>query len=262
VAITRGPEAVARRLERAIQRGEFASGTRMPSERALAARWSMSRPIVREGIAMLVAKGVLSRRHGSGTYVNDAEAHMSVEVWRDLALRHDNLQADLIEFRHMLERRAAELAAVRHDASDRRRLEAAGAAVDAAWESTDRQQQLLSDAAFHHAIADATHNPVFAYLMRSLHQILLEHMRLTHAGSRLQSAITRDVQQQHRRLLQAILAGEPEAAADAASDHLDYVQVRLNHLPPRRGMTGRRETMTVAGATPRSGQKAMEKEKS
>lgn len=233
MATNRGPEAVARRLERAIQFGEFAPGTRLPSERDLAARWSISRPIIREGIAMLVAKGLLCRRHGSGSYVNDADAHRSDAAWRDLALRHDELQADLIEFRHMLERRAAELAAMRHDARDRERLAAAGAAVDAAWDGTDRQRQLLTDAAFHHAIADATHNPVFASLMRSLHRILIEHMRLTHAGSRLQSAVTREVQRQHRTLLAAILSGDPAAAAAAASDHLDYVQVRLNHLPPR-----------------------------
>lgn len=224
---------MARRLERAIQRGEFSAGQRMPSERQLAERWGVSRPVVREGIAMLVAKGVLSRRHGSGTYVNDADSHLSVEVWRDLAKRDDTLQADLIEFRHMLERRAAELAALRHDAGDRERLKATAAAVDDAWAGTDRSRQLLTDAAFHHAIADATHNPVFAYLMRSLHQLLLEHMRLTHAGTRVQSGVTKDVQQQHRRLLDAILSGDPAAAGAAASDHLDYVQVRLNHLPPR-----------------------------
>lgn len=237
---TRSPEAVARKLERAIQAGEFKAGERVPSERTLAERWTLSRPIVREGIAMLVAKGVLTRRHGSGTFVNAAAEQIGIEVWRDMVSRHDNLQADLIEFRHMLERRAAELAALRHTASDRQKLEAAAAAVDEAWADTDRSRQLLTDAAFHHAIADATHNPVFVYLMRSLHQILLEHMRLTHAGTRLRSEVTAEVQAQHRSLLKAILSGDPDAAADAASEHLDYVQVRLNHLPPRRTPNPRR----------------------
>lgn len=229
-----GTEAVARRLERAIQRGEFATGQRLPSERDLAERWQVSRSIVREGLAMLVAKGTLTRRHGSGTYVNDTDARLGVEIWRDMASRHDDLQGDLLEFRHMIERRAAELAARRYTDKDRAQLEAAGEAVDRAWSGTDRRQQLQADAAFHHVIAEATHNPVFAYLMQSLHQLLLEHMQLTHAGTNLQSAVTQEIQKQHRALLKAILSRDAAAAAAAASSHLDYVQVRLNHLPPRR----------------------------
>ncbi|HEY1077548.1 MAG TPA: FadR/GntR family transcriptional regulator [Fontimonas sp.] len=230
---TGGSEAVARRLERAIQRGDFGPGQRLPSERDLAERWQVSRAIVREGLAMLVAKGTLTRRHGSGTYVTEADSRRGVEIWRDMAMRHENLQGDLLEFRHMIERRAAELAAQRHDAHDRSQLEAAGESVERAWSGADRKEQLRADAAFHHAIAEATHNPVFAYLMQSLHQLLLEHMQLTHAGTALQSTVTREVQLQHRALLQAILARDAVAAAQAASDHLDYVQVKLNHLPPR-----------------------------
>lgn len=231
---TSGTEAIARRVERAIQRGDFSPGQRLPSERDLAERWQVSRSLIREGLAMLVAKGTLTRRHGSGTYVNEPDARLGVEIWRDMALRHDDLQGDLLEFRHMIERRAAELAAMRHNDKDRTQLEAAGAAVERAWSGTDRKEQLRTDAAFHHVIAEATHNPVFAYLMQSLHQLLLEHMQLTHAGTNLQSSVTQEVQNQHRTLLKAILSRDAAAAAAAASDHLDYVQVRLNHLPPRR----------------------------
>lgn len=230
--ILRGAEDVALQLERAIQGGKFKPGDRIPSERDLAERWRQSRPVVREGIAMLVAKGTLSRRQGSGTFVNAPELRRGLEVWRDIENRHENLQADLIEFRHMLECRSAELAARRHDAADRKRLQLAGTAVDEAWAGTDREAQLRTDAALHHAIADAAHNPIFPVLMRSLHQVLVEHMRLTHAGSPLQSAVTRDVQAQHRALVAAILARDPVAARAAAGSHLDYVRVRLNHLPP------------------------------
>lgn len=228
----RGAEGVAVRLERAIQSGKFKAGERVPSERDLAARWKLSRTVVREGLAMLVSRGTLSRKHGSGTYVNAPELQRGMEVWREMASRHEDIQADLIEFRQMLECRSAELAAKRHDAADRRRLELAGAEVEAAWSGVDREQQLRTDAALHHAIADATHNPVFAVLMRSLHQVLLEHMHVTHAGTQLQSEVTRDVQAQHRNLVSAILARDPVAARAAAATHLQYVRVRLNFLPP------------------------------
>ncbi len=67
----RGPQTVANRLERAINKGEISPGEAIPSERVLTERWKVSRPLVREGISMLVAKGVLTRKHGIGTFVND-----------------------------------------------------------------------------------------------------------------------------------------------------------------------------------------------
>ena len=228
----KGGAGVALRLERALHAGKFKPGDRLPSERDLAKRWGHSRTVVREGIAMLVAKGSLSRRHGSGTFVNSLELQRGVEIWRDVTAQDDHIQEDLIEFRHMLECRSAELAAKRYDDADRHRLEHAGTEVERAWEGTDTAEQLRTDAALHHAIAQATHNPVFAVLMQSLHQVLLEHMRLTHAGLEFQSKLTRDVQHQHRKLVSAILARDTVAARAAASAHLDYVRVRLNHLPP------------------------------
>lgn len=230
----RRPETVARRLERAIARGELAPGQRLPSERTLAQRWKMSRPLVREGIAMLVAKGLLSRRQGAGTFLNDAADQVGVEVWADMARRHPHLQGDLLEFRHMLECRAAELAAERHTAADRQRLELAAAAADRAWAQDDRAAQRQADLALHLTIAESTHNPVFTYLMHSLHKLLLDHMQLSQAGTAPRTAPAEDVRRQHRKLVRAILARDAAAAAHAAGTHLEYVRVHLNHLGPFR----------------------------
>lgn len=224
------PQMVARRLLAAIQRGTFKAGAPMPSERVLAERWGFSRPAIREGISMLVAKGTLTRRQGVGTFLNDASEQRSVEIWADMALQHPDLQGDLIEFRHMLECRAAELAAQRHDAQDRVRLEQTAAAVDQAWKTGGRKEQLLTDVAFHHAIAEATHNPVFSYLMSSLHTLLLSHMQLTAAGTQIKTREAEQVRHQHQMLLKAILSRNPKAASTAAAGHLDYVRVHLNHL--------------------------------
>ena len=228
------PETVARRLELAIRKGEIKPGEAVPSERVLSARWRISRPIVREGISMLVSRGLLTRRQGLGTYLNDASEQLGSPVWADMARRHPDLQGDLLEFRRMLECHAAELAAERHTAADRIRLSAAGAEVEAAWNSTDRKARLATDLAFHQAIAEATHNPVFSYLMQSLHKLLLDHMQLTAAGTPLRSAITDQVRAQHRHLLKAILSGDPQAASRAAAAHIDFVSLRLNQLDLRR----------------------------
>jgi GntR family transcriptional repressor for pyruvate dehydrogenase complex len=230
---SRRSESVARRIERAIHKGEFKPTEAIPSERTLAQRWSISRPLLREGISMLVAKGLLTRKHGLGTFVNETTEQFGAEVWADMSRRYPDLPGDFFEFRHMLEVRAAELAAERHDAADRRRLEAATAETDAAFSSTDRARQMRADLAFHHAIAEATHNPVFSYLMMSLQRLLYDHMRLTLAGTLPHDEVFKQVCAQHRALLKAILSRDVAMAGATAAAHIDFVRVKMNHLEPR-----------------------------
>lgn len=234
--MSRRVEAVVDHLEAAIVQGVYAPGTRLPGERALGAALGVSRATVRDALAALVSRGLLQRRHGDGTYVNDQAERQMAEVWVDMAERHPALQGDLIEFREMLESRAAELAATRHDAADRERLLAALAAVDAAYSGEDRAAQIRSDVAFHRAIAEATHNPLFAYLMNSLLRLLHEHVQLSLAGVAPHSDTAHQLRVQHRALAEAILARDAERARRQAGGHIDFVGVRLNAMrrPPAR----------------------------
>ena len=216
---------------RALSRGDPAPGTRLPAERALAISHGVSRATVRDAIASLVARGLLERRRGDGTYVTaPSERHMA-EIWRDMAQSHPGLQGDLVEFRAMLETQAAGLAAVRHDADDRERLIAAHARVDAAYAASDRTEQIRSDVDFHRAIADATHNPVFAYLTASLLSLLHDHVQLSLAGVAAATPVARALRGQHDALLDAILARDRPRARAVAAGHIDFVAVRLNALP-------------------------------
>ncbi|MBA3930640.1 MAG: hypothetical protein C0521_13735 [Xanthomonas sp.] len=113
---------VTRHLEQAIADGRYVAGRRLPAERTLADQLQVSRATAREAIGLLVARGVLERRQGDGTYVVAATERRMAEIWQDMARNHPMLQADLVEFRAMLEGRTAELAALRHDDGDRERL--------------------------------------------------------------------------------------------------------------------------------------------
>lgn len=58
-------------LQKMIETGVFAPGQALPGERDLAAQLSLSRVTVRKAIAGLVADGLLTQRHGAGTFVTD-----------------------------------------------------------------------------------------------------------------------------------------------------------------------------------------------
>lgn len=217
-------------LEASILKGAFPVDHRLPSERALAEQLSVSRATVREAITSLVSRGMLVRRQGDGTYAVEQSDHRMAEIWLDMAQQHPMLQGDLVEFRAMLESRTAELAARRHDAKDRVRLQEALDSVDAAYAGSDRREQIRSDVAFHRAIADATHNPVFSYLMSSLLKLLHEHVQLSLAGLEPQSTTAQQLRQQHHALATAILARDAERARQVAGMHMDFVATRLNAL--------------------------------
>ena len=56
-------------LRNSLQGGEYAVGSRLPSEPALAQRLGISRPTLREALQTLEEEGAIVRRHGVGTFV-------------------------------------------------------------------------------------------------------------------------------------------------------------------------------------------------
>jgi len=61
-----------------IRQGEYLPGGRIPSEHQLAATFGIGRPTARQAIDMLVRKGLLARKRGSGTYVCEAQQEVDL----------------------------------------------------------------------------------------------------------------------------------------------------------------------------------------
>jgi len=60
---------VYREILGSIMAGEFQEGDKLPTELALTARFTASRPTIREALSRLRADGITSTRQGSGTFV-------------------------------------------------------------------------------------------------------------------------------------------------------------------------------------------------
>src|SRR5690606_13454138 len=83
---------VADQLSAMIRSGELKIGQRLPSERDLAARFSVSRPTVREAIVTLEVMKLVEVRPGSGVYVREAVGSR-IEVPEDLPGPFEILEA-------------------------------------------------------------------------------------------------------------------------------------------------------------------------
>ena len=138
-----------------IYTGAYPPGGRLPPERELAEKFSVSRPTVREAIIALEAQGFVRIKSGSGIYILP---HSEDGKTSNQGTLRDASAFELTEARAILEGEAAALAARMITPEQLTALE------QALTELGDEYQngELLSERAdedFHRIIADATHNP-------------------------------------------------------------------------------------------------------
>ncbi|WP_353980332.1 FadR/GntR family transcriptional regulator [Salinicola endophyticus] len=228
-APSRGPqlsEQVATRLSEAIQSGEWARGERLPTEAALGQRFGISRSVVREAISMLRNAGLVTSRRGSGSFVADAPT-----VSLRLALPDSDLASviEVLELRRPLEVEAARLAASRRTPSQLRRIRNAMVDIDEAVEAG--HSGVEQDLAFHRAIAEAAHNAHFTAVLDFYNRFLHHAIQVTRTNESLRETFMQQVVAEHQAIVDAIAAGDAEAAAQAAARHLEHAEVRLRQAP-------------------------------
>jgi GntR family transcriptional repressor for pyruvate dehydrogenase complex len=217
-------DSVASDIENRILEGSLRPGDRLPSERTLALDMGVSRPCLREAMQKLVSKGLLTTRHGGGTFVTDQlEAHF-VDPWSEMLKGNPLLHRDLLEFRQMLESQAASLAADRATDLDISRLDVVYAALEESYISGDLAHCIDTDVAFHQTIAEASHNVLIGHLTASLMRVIHGHVskNLEHLHARPQR--WNQLRAQHRAIWQAIREHKPQEAALAASAHIEFVR--------------------------------------
>ena len=203
--------------------GEFPVNARLPSETELAHRFGASRPVVREALARLRDDGIIISRQGSGSYV---KRRPDIAVLRFVPVSSIADIQRCFEFRHGLEGIAAALAAERWEDGDLAEIHSAFDALEAA--TGDVKAGVDADERFHMAIAKATHNAYHVSVQSSLQPHIVFGMSLTRNLSLLRTRERlREVQDEHRAIMEAIAAREPGLARNAMQSHIDNARRRM-----------------------------------
>jgi GntR family transcriptional repressor for pyruvate dehydrogenase complex len=214
VTAPRLAEVVAREIEQRVLEGRLKPGDRLPSERELSAQLGVSRASLREAIQKLAARGLLDSRQGGGTFVTDRLDSSFGNPWEEILRDHPGVHEDMLEFRHMLEARAAECAALR--ATARRTASACANAwrlLEDSFRGQDLDLQVDTDLAFHQAIAEASHNVIVGHLTASLLRLMRDNLR-RNLSELMQVPAARDaLLDQHRAVWRAIEQGDAEPGA-------------------------------------------------
>lgn len=222
---------VAAQLQELIASGRVRAGEKLPSERELCELLGVSRTVVREAVRALASKRLVEVRPGGGAVVRAPDAALVSELMT-LMLRGDSAATfgHVHEVRRLLEVEVAGLAAERRDEVDLGALEACLAAMRE--HAGDPPRWAAADVAFHAALADATHNPLYGVLLASIAELLME-VRLT--GARLPET-PELAYRHHHQIVERVRAGDRPGARAAMQDHLresetTFQRARFSKVP-------------------------------
>ena len=214
-------EEVAARIRDLIASGELGPGRALPSERKLAEQFKVGRAVIREAIRQLEVSGLVESRHGGGNYVREVTAEHLVAPIASMLNGMGHLREELMDARLFFEPQMARAAAARATPEDLQKLE----------EVIRRQEERITnghsgaeeDAEFHDLLARSTHNTVVERIMEVIDGLLEESQwRLFRSVERSNISL-----EGNRRILDAVLRHDQEAAQRAMVEHLEDIARNL-----------------------------------
>jgi GntR family transcriptional repressor for pyruvate dehydrogenase complex len=210
------------RFQQLLSEGLLSPGTKLPSERELAANFGVARSSLRPALKVLEIMGVITQKVGDGSYLNkDASSVLAVPM-EFLFLLDDTSLQELTEMRLLMEpslaAKAAERANAQHIALLRQSI------LDLEHSKGDRVRLVASDLLFHRAIFQASGNRLAGRLFQTIHRAMLNMIMVTSQLVELEHTL-----QCHRPILIAIEQRDPELASRLMTDHLVDAQDLLLH---------------------------------
>lgn len=197
---------------------DLKAGDRLPTEPELESQFDVSRSVIREATRILVDRGVVTIRPRKGMVVADFDGTAVARQFELLLqLKHGSFE-QLMEMRLVLEVGVIEHAAHRHTAKDRKDIEAALA--NFREHETSHREALEADLEFHVAVARASHNPFFVYLINPIN----DYLRSVYSESLGYDAATQETFREHTEIAEAIFRRDAAAAGLHAREHLLRIQ--------------------------------------
>ncbi|MEV0891580.1 FCD domain-containing protein [Promicromonospora sp. NPDC050262] len=211
--------AVVKSLVTAIVVGDYAPGSALPPAGVLCEQYEVSRTVIREATTTLAEKGLVATRQGWGTVVLDQEQWNLLDpmVLDALFQREDRLVYldNLVEVRATLECAMAARAAGRLDAAQRAALTAK--AEELAGLMDDPTAYAAADVEFHELIHRASQDAFGRAIVSNIQGKALHTPQYSGHPTREDIELTH---RQHTHILDALLAGDAEAASAAMHDHI------------------------------------------
>ena len=217
---------IAREIGRRVVARSYEVGGLLEEEGALAARYQVSRSVIRDAVKILVGKGLLEVRRGIGTRVR--ERHRwgllddDVLAWHQSAPPSADFLSQLMDLRLVIEPKAARWAAERGTEEGHALIASAQARME--QEKGAIKDFVLADALFHRSILRAANNELLLSMEGVIYAALLSSIRLTNADPRENEKSIPF----HRAVTDQILKRDGEAAEQRMEKLLADASQRLS----------------------------------
>ncbi|MGW0936909.1 FadR/GntR family transcriptional regulator [Streptomyces sp. NPDC002666] len=212
------------RIKAMISSEGYEPGSRLPTERELASRLSVSRNTIREAVRALSLTGVVESRRGSGTYVTSLAPKAMLDSMSLLVEFSGQAGlADILAVRRVLEAEAAARAAARISESELADLRSCLEQMRHDPQRGDGSvtEVTQADLRFHAVIAASSGNPVLSALINALGDRTL-HGRVWRGY--MDAGVYNRAQDEHEAIYDALSDGDPTRAAAAAAAHVAQVE--------------------------------------
>ncbi len=230
-------EQVVSQLEALILGGKVEVGARLPAEGALARRFGVSRPVIREALALLRDRGLTETVSGSGTYVRRPDGdHLTDVLLRHMhfgSLTSSQLIESIYEARTAVEVTAARLASGRRRESDIRLM--SSRLEEMRMQRDDAVTWIAADMGFHLAVVDAARSPFLSAFLMPMTRIIEQSISVNwHDPAAVSAGLM-----SHEALFDAIVSQDGDRAAQAMLEHLRDAKYSLS------------TALVLPGSTPR-----------
>ncbi|NDP19668.1 MAG: FadR family transcriptional regulator [Paludibacter sp.] len=203
------------KVKELINSGVLKPGDRLPAERKLALDLGFGRTQVREALHKLEFYGIIKTLPQSGSVINGLDINTLDGLISDVLNLQNYDFFSLVETRLVLEVNAIRLCAERRTEEDLEKLEKVHESYVKHYDTPDR---IRLDFAFHRAIAEASHNPVFKAMLL----IVIPDIMTIYQRDRI-CAPNEVVVDEHKLMLDAIKNRDGEMAAQIMAQHLKGV---------------------------------------
>ena len=217
-------EAISAEILDLLRQKELKPGDKLPPERELAEMLGVSRPSLREALRALSIMKIVEVRQGDGTYVGSLKPEELVEHLEFVFMLDNSTMLQLFEARKIVETGNVSLAAERISDEElsilRTCLEKSEHSVD------DPEAFMQADIELHEIITRAARNPLLERFMASIGTL----SRASRHKTTHMSGVTKTAVEDHRQIVSALEARDPQAASAAMLCHLEHVEQKYREL--------------------------------
>jgi GntR family transcriptional repressor for pyruvate dehydrogenase complex len=221
---------VAKHIQRFVIDANLQPGDRLPSQSELAEKLDSGTRSVREAIKILEARGILETHHGKGVFLKEGGLDFFLEMLNDSfsfnLYRDSKILSQLTSVRRMIQSSVVYDIAEHPNPETLKDLVGILHEMDECVPGQDIDRYNKLDAKFHFTLIERCGNDILITLYRNLSSLLIRSIEKTGymVGSLDQSLVD------HRKIVEALIARDPERSRDTMYRHLTRTQERLKEL--------------------------------